>query len=156
MRILLGLTLTLGMAAASFAASAPHAKKKTTAVRRPSTTAHAAPGVRRPAVRTTAVTRRKSAPVKPVTWRTRQLAPSADRYKEIQEALAARGYLSAEQSNGAWNDASIDALKRFQMDQNLDPTGKLNSLSLIALGLGPKHDAVPVQIAAPAPEQINQ
>ena len=151
------------MAAASFAAAAPAAKKKTTAVRRPSTSAHAAPGVRRPASRTTVGTtsktavRRKTAPVKPITWRTRQLAPSADRYKEIQDALASRGYMATEQATGSWNDASIDALKRFQMDQNLEPSGKLNSLSLIALGLGPKHDGVPTQIAAPAPEQqINQ
>ncbi len=148
MRILLGLTLTLGVALSSFAAAAPSAKKKT-AIRRPSATAHAAPGVRRP-------TTRKTAPLKPATWRTRQLAPSNDRYKEIQAALAARGYLPAEQSTGAWNDASVDALKRFQMDQNLEPTGKLNSLSLIALGLGPRHDSAPIQIAAPAPEQINQ
>ena len=32
---------------------------------------------------------------------------------------------------------SVDALKRFQADQNLMPDGKINSFSLIALGLGP-------------------
>lgn len=76
----------------------------------------------------------------PASWRTRQLIPTPDRYREIQQALSDKGYLPAEQVNGQWNDASTDALKRFQTDQNLDATGKINSLSLIALGLGPKHD----------------
>ena len=38
-----------------------------------------------------------------------------------------------------WGPESVDALKRFQADQNLMPDGKINSLSLIALGLGPKR-----------------
>ena len=52
----------------------------------------------------------------------------------------------------AWGQASIDGLKRFQADQKIDTTGKINSLSLIALGLGPKHDAM---AAAPVPEQAS-
>jgi peptidoglycan hydrolase-like protein with peptidoglycan-binding domain len=73
------------------------------------------------------------------TWRAGQMAPTPDRYKEIQDALAKRGYLHGE-ATGAWDQESADALRRFQQDQNLQPSGKLNSLSLIALGLGPKHD----------------
>jgi hypothetical protein len=35
-------------------------------------------------------------------------------------------------------------MKRFQAEQTLESTGRIDSLSLIALGLGPKHDtAVP-------------
>lgn len=67
-----------------------------------------------------------------------QLQPTPERYKEIQQALAQKGYLHSEPS-GVWNQESADALRRFQQDQNLDPSGKLDSLSLIALGLGPKH-----------------
>ncbi len=70
--------------------------------------------------------------------RATQTAPSADRYKQIQQALAEKGYFSAE-TNGQWGPESIEALKRFQQDQHLEPTGKINSLSLIALGLGPEH-----------------
>ena len=88
---------------------------------------------------TASAKRTKRAPVHSVT-RSRQLTPSPDRYREIQQALASKGYLSAEQANGQWSDSSTDALKRFQADQNLDASGKINSLSLIALGLGPKHD----------------
>lgn len=70
--------------------------------------------------------------------RSSQQAPTTDRYKEIQQALAAKGYLHGE-PNGEWGADSTDALKRFQADQNLTPDGKLNSLSLIAMGLGPKR-----------------
>jgi hypothetical protein len=41
----------------------------------------------------------------------------------------------------------VDAMKRFQAAQNLDASGKINSLSLIALGLGPKHDSASVKAA---------
>ena len=58
---------------------------------------------------------------------------------EIQQALASKGYLQGE-TNGVWGTSSIEALKRFQQDQNLEPTGKITSLSLIALGLGPRRD----------------
>jgi len=51
---------------------------------------------------------RKAPPAKRVTWRNRQLAPAPQRYKEIQEALAAKGYLKSEDANGAWNQASVD------------------------------------------------
>jgi peptidoglycan hydrolase-like protein with peptidoglycan-binding domain len=67
-----------------------------------------------------------------------QTQPSPDRYKEIQEALAAKGYFGGV-PDGNWGEDSIEALKRFQKDQNLETDGKINSLSLIALGLGPKH-----------------
>ena len=82
---------------------------------------------------------------KATTWRNRQLTPTPERYKEIQQALVAKGYLNPEDASGAWNQASTDGLKKFQMAQNLDPSGKINSLSLIALGLGPKHDAATLQ-----------
>jgi hypothetical protein len=68
----------------------------------------------------------------------RQSQPTPDRYREIQQALAAKGYLQSEPS-GVWGNDSVEALKRFQQDQNLSPNGKLDSLSLIALGLGPKR-----------------
>jgi peptidoglycan hydrolase-like protein with peptidoglycan-binding domain len=68
------------------------------------------------------------------------MAPTPARYKEIQEALAKKGYLHGE-ATGKWDEESAGALRRFQHDQNLEPSGKLNSISLIALGLGPKYEA---------------
>jgi hypothetical protein len=68
------------------------------------------------------------------------MAPAPERYQEIQQALAAKGYLKPEDASGAWGQNSIDALRQFQSEQNLQGTGKIDSLSLIALGLGPRHD----------------
>ena len=67
-----------------------------------------------------------------------QQQPTADRYKEIQQALADKGYFAGP-VDGNWGPESVDALKRFQKDQNLDSDGKLGALSLMALGLGPKR-----------------
>ncbi len=93
----------------------------------------------------------KKAPSRAATWRTGQMAPTPARYREIQQALAAKGYLKPEQATGAWNQDSIDALKRFQTEQKIEPTGKINSLSLIALGLGPKHGSAAATPANPQP-----
>jgi len=68
------------------------------------------------------------------------MAPTPERYHEIQQAMVAKGFLKPEDVASGWDQNSIDALKRFQAAQNLEVTGKINSLSLIALGLGPKHD----------------
>ena len=68
--------------------------------------------------------------------------PTADRYREIQDALAAQGYLKTP-STGVWDKDSIDAMQRFQKDKNLDPTGKLTARSLGELGLGSKPPEAP-------------
>ena len=93
-----------------------------------------------------ATARKNTTTKRPATaWRSRQLTPTPARYKEIQQALAAKGYLKPEDATGKWDDSSVEALKKFQSEQNLDVTGKINSLSLIALGLGPKHDTASSQ-----------
>lgn len=83
------------------------------------------------------------------SWRSRQLAPAEDRYREIQQALISKGYLEGE-ATGKWGSDSVAALRHFQEDQSLEPSGKINSLSLIALGLGPKYDTAAVTAAPPA------
>ncbi|MGH9675391.1 MAG: peptidoglycan-binding domain-containing protein [Bryobacteraceae bacterium] len=75
---------------------------------------------------------------RPVPRRQLPARPTKERYREIEQALASRGYLSSPAS-GDWSTESVDALKRFQQDQNLTPTGRIDSLSLLALGLGPKR-----------------
>ena len=127
------LSLVIALALAALVPQSASAKKKKSA---PKTTAKKV----------------KKAPAQPS--RKGQTNPAPDRYRQIQEALAAKGYLPADQASGQWNDASAEALKRFQADQNLDATGKVNSLSLIALGLGPKHDATPT-VVAPATTPAN-
>ena len=71
----------------------------------------------------------------------RQGTPTPDRYREIQQALIDKGYSSAP-ADGAWGPGWVDALRRFQGDQNLEVDGKLGALSLIAMGLGPKRQAL--------------
>lgn len=78
------------------------------------------------------------------------MAPTPDRYKQIQQALADKGYLS-KHPDGVWDQSSVDALRRFQQEQNLQPTGRLDSLSLIALGMGPNRDAAASSPAKPPP-----
>lgn len=69
------------------------------------------------------------------------MTPTPDRYKLIQEALVAKGY-PAGTPDGTWGPRWADALKQFQRDKNLpEPSGKVTSLSLITLGLGPKREA---------------
>lgn len=70
----------------------------------------------------------------------RQQQPEPQRIREIQQALAARGY--AVEPSGVWDAATVEALKRFQEDhdiRNFSGRGKLDPLTLIALGLGPSH-----------------
>lgn len=98
---------------------------------------------------TTARKTAKKAPAR--NWRTRQMAPTPDRYREIQQALVSKGYLKPEDATGVWSQNSTDALKRFQSEQNIESTGKINSLSLIALGLGPRHDTAAVKPPTPQP-----
>lgn len=108
------------------------------------------PGVRRGLARTQTRSRhrRPSHARRAVqTWRTRQQVPTPDRYRQIQQALIDKGYLHSP-ATGYWDQSSVDALRRFQEAQNLDPSGRLNSLSLIALGLGPKREG----LLKPAPE----
>jgi hypothetical protein len=103
---------------------------------------------------TAAAAYRKGKPTKRPS-RSYQQVPSPERYKEIQQALAGKGYLQGEPS-GEWGSDSVEALKHFQTDQNLMPDGKISSLSLIALGLGPKRltaksDSAPPQPGTSAP-----
>jgi len=64
-----------------------------------------------------------------------QSAPTPERIREIQAALAQAGCYSGEPT-GKWDAASAEAMKRFQQAQGLQPTGKIDALSLQKLGLG--------------------
>ena len=64
-----------------------------------------------------------------------QMAPAPDRISEIQSALAHGGYYQGD-PNGKLDDHTEDALRRFQAAQGLNPSGKLDALTLEKLGLG--------------------
>jgi peptidoglycan hydrolase-like protein with peptidoglycan-binding domain len=69
------------------------------------------------------------------------MAPTPERYQEIQQALIDRGYLQPPAS-GVWGEGCSEAVRRFQQDQKLQPSGKLDSLTLISLGLGPRREPI--------------
>jgi hypothetical protein len=61
------------------------------------------------------------------------------RAQEIQEALIREHYLEGEPA-GSWNQASEDALRRYQADHGWQSKTVPDSRALISLGLGPSHD----------------
>ena len=106
-------------------------------------TSHRRSSTRRTTVKSNVKTTRRSGKVRRTAVASRAhysvpASPTPDRYREIQQALSDKGYYKGE-VNGQWGPEASDALKRFQAEQNLESDGKLNSLSLIALGLGPKR-----------------
>jgi len=74
------------------------------------------------------------------TWRYPQKSPSRERYKQIQLALKQRGY-NPGPIDGEWGSKTSAALKRFEKDHDLRADGKLDALTLITLGLGPRRQA---------------
>jgi len=64
-----------------------------------------------------------------------QKAPTPDRISEIQQALAKDGSFAGT-PNGKWDDATVEAMKKFQEAHGLNPTGKLDAKTLQRLGLG--------------------
>lgn len=114
-----------------FAAAKPQAKARLAAAK--ARTATRATSTRSKSGKVVAY--RKPIPRKPVA----PAAPASDRIRMVQQALIERGYLAG-QASGVWNAESVEALKRFEADQNTRVDGKIDSKMLIALGLGPKYD----------------
>ena len=59
-----------------------------------------------------------------------------ERVTEIQQALRQAGYLQRE-PNGAWDDATRKAMRRYQTENGFASTGLPDAKSLMKLGLGP-------------------
>ena len=74
-----------------------------------------------------------------------------ERATEIQQALIRQNYLTGSPS-GEWDQATEDAMKKYQSDHGWQTRLTPDSRALIALGLGPDHsDAVPVVAKESAP-----
>lgn len=63
----------------------------------------------------------------------------AERAQQIQEALIHAHYLNGEAS-GTWNQASEDAMRKYQADHGWQSKTVPDSRALISLGLGPSKD----------------
>jgi peptidoglycan hydrolase-like protein with peptidoglycan-binding domain len=77
-----------------------------------------------------------------------QAAPTPERISEIQDALAKRGMLTGTPS-GKWDDDTVEAMKKFQSSNGLNPSGKLDALTLQKLGLGSETAGLAAPIAPP-------
>jgi hypothetical protein len=64
-----------------------------------------------------------------------QSVPTPDRIKEIQTALQKDGSYEG-QPTGKWDAATMDAMKKYQDKNGINPTGKIDAVSLNKLGLG--------------------
>ena len=75
-----------------------------------------------------------------------QKAPAPERISEIQQALSKDGSFNGT-PNGKWDDSTVSAMRKFQSNHGLNPSGKLDALTLQKLGLGSQTAG----IAAPMP-----
>jgi peptidoglycan hydrolase-like protein with peptidoglycan-binding domain len=64
-----------------------------------------------------------------------QKVPTPERVSEIQSALARGGYYQGN-PNGKWDSNTVSALQKFQSENGLSSSGKIDALSLQKLGLG--------------------
>lgn len=131
----LALLVSSGLGVSAHAQTAHHHKKKASVTARSPHSAHAH-GTR--SHRRTVSRRRDHG----------QKAPTADRISEIQQALSKDGSYAGTPS-GQWDDATVAAMKKFQAAHDLNPSGRLDALTLQKLGLG--SDTAGVAPPAPAP-----
>ncbi len=82
-----------------------------------------------------------------------QAAPMADRINEIQGALAKNGAYAGEPS-GKWDDSTVEAMRKFQASHGLNPTGKMDALTLQKLGLG--SGTAGMGVPTPPPNSSNR
>ncbi|HXH66947.1 MAG TPA: peptidoglycan-binding domain-containing protein [Candidatus Limnocylindrales bacterium] len=82
-----------------------------------------------------------------------QAAPTADRINEIQGALAKNGAYTGEPS-GKWDDSTVEAMRKFQASHGLNPTGKMDALTLQKLGLG--SGTAGMGVPTPPPNSSNR
>ena len=86
-----------------------------------------------------------------------QKAPTPQRISEIQSALARGGYYQGT-PNGKWDSNTVAAMQKFQSENGLSSSGKIDATSLQKLGLGsgtagvdaPKPAAPPSSAANPS------
>ena len=82
-----------------------------------------------------------------------QAAPTPDRISEIQEALAKKGAFDGVPT-GKWDDSTTSAVRKFQSSSGLNPSGKLDALTLQKLGLG--SETAGLAAPTPPPNSVNR
>ena len=82
-----------------------------------------------------------------------QAAPTSDRINDIQGALARNGAYTGE-TTGKWDDSTVEAMKKFQASHGLNPSGKMDALTLQKLGLG--SETAGMGVPTPPPNSTNR
>jgi peptidoglycan hydrolase-like protein with peptidoglycan-binding domain len=82
-----------------------------------------------------------------------QAAPTPERINEIQGALAKNGAFAGEPT-GKWDDSTVDAMRKFQASHGLNPSGKMDALTLQKLGLG--SGTAGMGVPTPPPNSTNR
>ena len=82
-----------------------------------------------------------------------QAAPTPDRINAIQDALARNGAYTGTPS-GKWDDSTIEGMKKFQVSHGLNPSGKMDALTLQKLGLG--SETAGMGVPTPPPNSSNR
>src|SRR3984957_8448779 len=116
----------------------PATATKTSTHRKAATSASSAAKKSTGATHTTSSLSRSSRKKKSVRARGQQKIDS-ERATSIQQALIREHYLSGE-ATGTWNQASEDAMRKYQADHGWQSKEVPDSRALIKLGLGPNHD----------------
>lgn len=70
-----------------------------------------------------------------------QRAPTPQRVREIQSALAKSGYYSGTPT-GKWDAGTVAAMKKYQQANDLPASGRIEARTLQKLGLGPSTAGV--------------
>ena len=74
-----------------------------------------------------------------------QKTPAPERISQIQQALGKDGSFAGT-PNGKWDDSTVEAMRKFQAGHRLNPSGKLDALTLEKLGLGSQTAGVAAPI----------
>ena len=134
----LSIAASLVLASLAYASSASaHPVSVATEARRPQqSSAASAPANSAATTTTTAAKKKKSSKKHHASKREpTQKAPTPQRISEIQSALAHGGYYQGT-PNGKWDSNTVAAMQKFQSDNGLSTSGKIDAPSLEKLGLG--------------------
>jgi hypothetical protein len=122
--------------AASTSGKSDNSKKATSASsQKPHSASNGSAGAKKSSSKTT---RKRSSRRKSSRVRGQQKIDS-ERALAIQQALVRQHYLTGEPT-GTWNQASEDAMRRYQADHGWQSKTVPDSRALISLGLGPSKD----------------
>jgi len=132
---------------AAFAAQTSSARKTSQKPTTGTTTAKTTTRTTKKSSRTRKSSTRKSNRVKG------QAAPTPDRVNDIQGALAKNGAYTGSPT-GKWDDSTAEAMKKFQASHGLNPTGKMDALTLQKLGFG--SETAGMGVPTPPPNSTNR